>query len=238
MRRMDKIKYAFLGTVIMLCTFVLVPDVVASAYMKMIEVSSGVKIFVDDKEFIPTDVNGNVVDAFIYNGTTYLPVRAIAELNDFDVSWDSANSAVKLYTNKEVPESSDPAQYSEVSLEDQALELINEIREEQNLPRLYKDSSLVNAAEKRAKELKSTFAHKRPSGEEWYTVLGETGVSYMIAGENLAMGYSTADEVVKAWMNSEAHRDNILQSRFSRIGISHYVGSNGTHYWAQVFAGN
>ena len=238
MKHTDKIKYAFLGAAIMLCTLVLAPDVIASAYMKIIEVSSNVKITIDDEEFIPTDVNGNEVEAFIYEGTTYLPVRAISEFSGFDVLWDNSSKTVKLYLNKAKPDSSDAEQYSETSFEDQVLQLVNEIRADNHLTKLSKDTTLIRAADKRAKELKSKFAHKRPDGAEWHTVLGETGVSFGIAGENLAMGYTSASEVVEAWMNSEGHRENILESRFDRIGISHYVDSNGIHYWTQLFAGD
>ena len=54
------------------------------------------KIEIDGEEFIAKDVNGNVVEPFIYNGTTYLPVRAIATAFDKDVAWDESTYTVKL----------------------------------------------------------------------------------------------------------------------------------------------
>lgn len=53
-----------------------------------------VKLVVDGEEITPKDVNGNVVEPFIYNGTTYLPVRAIAEAFDKDVYWDGDTATV------------------------------------------------------------------------------------------------------------------------------------------------
>lgn len=237
MKSIDKLKYSLLGAVIMLCAFVLAPDVIATAYSKIIEVSSGIKIHINDEEFVPKDVNGKEVEVFLYNGTTYLPVRAVAEFNGYEVLWDGKNDTVKLYTSKnEIPDSDEPEQFTELSIEDQVLALINEIRQEKKLTKLQKDNSLAKLAETRAKELNKKFAHTRPNGTEWHTVLD--GVSFSIAGENLAMGYLSAEEVVDAWMNSEGHRENILDSRFDRIGISHYIDNKGVHYWTQLFAGD
>ncbi len=55
-----------------------------------------IKILIDGKEYQPTDVNGNVVEPFIYNGTTYLPVRAIANAFDKEVDWEAQTSTVAL----------------------------------------------------------------------------------------------------------------------------------------------
>ncbi|MBO5007502.1 MAG: hypothetical protein J6D26_01540 [Clostridia bacterium] len=53
-----------------------------------------VKLVIDGEEIIPKDVNGNVVEPFIYNGTTYLPVRAIGEAFNKDVHWDGETATV------------------------------------------------------------------------------------------------------------------------------------------------
>ncbi len=55
-----------------------------------------IKILIDGKEYQPTDANGNVVEPFIYNGTTYLPVRAIATAFDKEVDWEAQTSTVTL----------------------------------------------------------------------------------------------------------------------------------------------
>lgn len=59
-----------------------------------------IKILIDGKEYQPTDVNGNTVEPFIYKGTTYLPVRAIANAFDKEVDWDAENSTVILGSNE------------------------------------------------------------------------------------------------------------------------------------------
>ena len=53
-----------------------------------------VKLVIDGEEITPKDVDGNIVEPFIYNGTTYLPVRAIGEAFDKDVHWDGETATV------------------------------------------------------------------------------------------------------------------------------------------------
>lgn len=59
-------------------------------------ITNGIKIIIDGQELIPTDVNGNKVEPIIYNGTTYLPVRAVANAFGKPVYWDGPNYIVYL----------------------------------------------------------------------------------------------------------------------------------------------
>ncbi|MBR6770619.1 MAG: hypothetical protein IKM28_05180 [Lachnospiraceae bacterium] len=59
-------------------------------------------------------------------------------------------------------------------------------------------------------------------------------ISYQSTGENIAWGQKTPEEVVNAWMNSEGHKDNILNSSFTSIGVGCYE-NNGILYWVQLF---
>lgn len=63
---------------------------------RTIDVSTGVKICIDDVELRTTDSNGNLVEAFIYNGTTYLPVRAVSEALGRPVQWDGSKKTVYI----------------------------------------------------------------------------------------------------------------------------------------------
>lgn len=56
-------------------------------------------------------------------------------------------------------------------------------------------------------------------------------------GENIAYGYPTAAAVMKAWMHSTGHRKNILNKRFTKIGIGMARSADGTPYWVQDFGG-
>ncbi|MBQ3109892.1 MAG: hypothetical protein IJC69_01965 [Clostridia bacterium] len=57
---------------------------------------NNIKIFIDGAEIVPKDAVGNTVEPFIMNGTTYLPVRAIANAFDKDVEWDGATASVYI----------------------------------------------------------------------------------------------------------------------------------------------
>ena len=60
------------------------------------------------------------------------------------------------------------------------------------------------------------------------TMMRSLGVSYTSAGENIAKGYTSAEDVVAAWMASPSHRANLLASRYVTVGIGYADG-----YWAQ-----
>ncbi len=55
-----------------------------------------IKIKLNGSEVIPKDANGNIVEPFLINGTTYLPVRAVGEAMGLNVDWDGETSTVKL----------------------------------------------------------------------------------------------------------------------------------------------
>ena len=59
-------------------------------------IANGIKIVVEGQELKPTDINGNTVEPIIYNGTTYLPVRAVAGALGKAVYWDGPNTTVYL----------------------------------------------------------------------------------------------------------------------------------------------
>ncbi|MEG1931470.1 MAG: stalk domain-containing protein, partial [Anaerovorax sp.] len=56
----------------------------------------------DGQQVTPKDVNGNVVEPFIMGGTTYLPVRAVADIFGKEVSWDSKNAIVQIGGQKNI----------------------------------------------------------------------------------------------------------------------------------------
>ena len=116
------------------------------------------------------------------------------------------------------------------------LTLINQERAAQGLSALTMNSAAQSAADVRAAELVTLFSHYRPDGTVCFTALDEAGVSYMTAGENIACGQTSPSSVVSAWMNSSGHRENILSSSFTQVGISCYY-ANGTYYWVQLFIG-
>ena len=121
-------------------------------------------------------------------------------------------------------------------------DLINEVYEITNnyrslvgVPSLTLDSSLVEAANIRAKELSDSFSHTRPNGSSCFTVLSELGISYGTAGENIAAGYSSSQSVMEGWRSSRGHYQNIISSKFKKIGIGVNI-INNQYYWVQIFS--
>ena len=93
---------------------------------------------------------------------------------------------------------------------------------------------MQSAAQIRARELVTDFSHTRPDGSECFTALQAVGAKYSGAGENIAYGQKTPQEVVNAWMNSPGHRANIMNGNFTTIGVGCYKSGN-TYYWSQFF---
>jgi hypothetical protein len=102
------------------------------------------------------------------------------------------------------------------------VDLTNGSRSQNNIASLKVNSLLQQAALLKARDMaaKGYFAHTSPEGvEPWYW-LQQVGYSYSGAGENLAINFSDSADIANAWMNSSGHRANILDNRFSEIGIA------------------
>ena len=131
--------------------------------------------------------------------------------------------------------SQEPEEDEEMSFTEQVVQLVNEEREKVGLNPVTIDDGVTAAANVRAKETKTSFSHTRPDGTSCFTALKEQNVNYRGAGENIAWGQKTPEAVMEAWMNSSGHRANILNEKFTKIGVGLYQDSNGRNYWAQMF---
>lgn len=102
------------------------------------------------------------------------------------------------------------------------IELTNIERQKVGLSAVSENEALNKAALLKAQNMFSEnyWAHFAPSGKTpWDFILG-AGYKFTYAGENLAKNFQTADEVVKAWMASPAHRDNLLSPKYQDIGMA------------------
>jgi hypothetical protein len=88
-------------------------------------------------------------------------------------------------------------------------------------PALRENPLLARAAAEKALDMatRGYFSHTGPSGETPWTWLDKVGYNYVYAGENLAVNFFDSNDVHRAWMNSPAHRENVLDKKFTEIGV-------------------
>ena len=165
-------------------------------------------------------VDGEPADlkAYAIGGYTYFKIRDLADAAHFKVSWEK--SSVGMETGD----------YTAQKDAERVLELVNEARAAAGAGPLVMTEALCERAFVRAYEQPQQRGHTRPNGESCFTVLD--GLKFKRAGENVAGGIETPEEVMEGWMNSKGHRENILDPKFTKIGIGRYG-----NYWAQLFIG-
>jgi len=118
----------------------------------------------------------------------------------------------------------------------EVLTLVNAERAKVGAPPLKLADDLQQASAIRAREIIQTFSHTRPDGSGCFTVMKNRGRT---CGENIAAGNASAAETVEQWMNSDGHRENILNPAFTELGVGYAYEDYSTyhHYWIQLFRG-
>lgn len=134
----------------------------------------------------------------------------------------------------EQPDSETPEQSEHVYVQ-RVVELVNEERAKAGLSPVTLQKDVTKAAQVRATEIVQSFSHTRPNGSSFSTALQEAGVSYRGSGENIAWGQKTPEQVMEGWMNSAGHRTNILNAKYTSIGVGYYQNASGVNYWTQLF---
>ena len=112
--------------------------------------------------------------------------------------------------------------YSSEITVNKVLTQTNAERQRQNLPLLKYNSTLSLSAAAKAQDMfaNSYWAHNSPQGKTPWDFFKSAGYKYSIAGENLAKDFYDTDSLLKAWMNSPTHRDNIVNTKYQEIGIA------------------
>ncbi|MCR4326118.1 MAG: CAP domain-containing protein [Candidatus Roizmanbacteria bacterium] len=105
---------------------------------------------------------------------------------------------------------------------DTLLEDTNAERKKYGLPTLSYSPLLAAAAQDKATDMfaRDYWSHFAPDGTSPWHFFEKNGYYYEYAGENLAKDFNDSNAIVNAWMKSEKHRDNILQSQYSEVGFS------------------
>ncbi|MEC0093872.1 CAP domain-containing protein [Paenibacillus macquariensis] len=150
----------------------------------------------------------------------------------------TGNSGEKVPTSPTSPTSptgqaqegtKDSSQFAE-----QVLDLVNKERSKAGLGSLSMSEELSKMAMVKAQDMYNNnyFDHNSPTHGSPFDMMKEFGITYNSAGENIAKGQTTPTQVMNEWMNSPGHKANILNSSYTRIGISYY-----NKEWVQEFTG-
>ncbi len=111
--------------------------------------------------------------------------------------------------------------YSSAITPQNIIDLTNQTRKNLNLGELQENSRLQAAAEAKAENMlqEQYFAHTSPAGVTPWSWMAKAGYRYLYAGENLAVHFTSAEGVGDGWLASPSHRANIVNSRYTEIGI-------------------
>ncbi|MFJ8235346.1 CAP domain-containing protein [Ureibacillus sp. NPDC094379] len=118
--------------------------------------------------------------------------------------------------------------------ETQVVDLTNAERAKAGLKPLQIYAPLMAVARDKSEDMASNnyFSHTSPTYGSPFDQMRSAGISYRAAGENIAQGQRSPQQVVQAWMDSPGHRQNLLNPSFTHIGVG-FV-ENG-YYWTQQF---
>jgi len=152
----------------------------------------------------------------------------------------SANPAQTVTPSPTATATADP---SIVTMENQVKTLIDEQRALYGKPALQWNETLRTVARNHSQDMvnRNFFSHNNPDGLSPGDRVTNAGVTYSAVAENIAQnqGYSDpGQQAVTGWMNSEGHRNNILDANnygYSQTGVGIALKSDGTYYFTQVF---
>jgi uncharacterized protein YkwD len=123
--------------------------------------------------------------------------------------------------------------YAATSADDTVVALVNQEREEAGCDPVTVDSRLTDAAQDHSQD-QSDMGEMTHTGSDGSTVgqrATRAGYKWSKVGENVASGTTSPQRVMELWMNSDAHRHNILNCAYKNIGVASVGG-----YWTQDFA--
>lgn len=188
-------------------------------------------IKLSEEEIALADVDGNNQLTIMDCTTVQL---FIAELIDhFPVEEMATEPPTEAPTD--APSSNQDSDLHEMELE--ILRLVNIERAKEGLEPVEFAYDYYECAKIRAKEISSilTFSHFRPDGRPWHSVYEDNDApKYWQSGENLAIYFDTAEQVVAGWMNSPGHRANILHAEYDYLAVAVCETEEYEGYYAGV----
>lgn len=190
-------------------------------------------IYVGEKITIPET---KFVSYTVQRGDTMSGIAARYEisLSELLKANPSITNPASIYVGEKIliPDTNSLASY-----EQQVITLVNKERTSRGLAALVYDSKLGYVARLKSQDMinEKYFSHESPKYGSPFQMMEYFGLSFSAAGENIAYGQSSAQEVMNSWMNSSGHRANILSAAYTHIGVGVAKSANGTLYWTQEF---
>ncbi len=125
------------------------------------------------------------------------------------------------------------------SFQNQVVQLVNKERAANGLKALTVNSQLTKTATLKSEDMVKLnyFDHTSPTYGSPFDMMKQFGITYRAAGENIAKGQTTPEQVMQGWMNSPGHRANILNASFTQIGVGIAKTAQGQYVWTQQFIG-
>lgn len=123
------------------------------------------------------------------------------------------------------------------NVENEVIRLVNIERTKRGLKPLKANWQLSRVARYKSMDMrdKKYFSHTSPTYGSPFKMMKDFRINFMMAGENIALGQRTPKEVMNSWMNSPGHRSNILNPRFTEIGVGIAYSKDRGIYWTQMF---
>ncbi|AST97187.1 CAP domain-containing protein [Shouchella clausii] len=152
---------------------------------------------------------------------------------------EPTNTPEEQETVEEEPQQEESDASGDVTQEEQQMvDLVNQEREKAGLQPLKVDQKLTEVARVKAQDMidNNYFDHNSPTYGSPFDMMKQFGISYNTAGENLA-GNQTVDAAHNALMNSQGHRENILNSNYTEVGIGVVDGGPYGKMFVQLFKG-
>jgi uncharacterized protein YkwD len=137
-----------------------------------------------------------------------------------------------------VPERKEAISSVGTAQENEVVRLTNAQRVKGGCDPLKHDARLRRAAFGHSADMAENdyFDHDSPDGRDMADRIRATGFTGSAMAENIAMGQRSAAEVVQGWMNSDGHRQNIMNCSYTLIGVGAAKDAQGQIYWTQNFA--
>lgn len=152
------------------------------------------------------------------------------------ISFFATIFAATLFLSPLLTIQAEDEKFSLTKEEKKLLELTNKERAKENLPPLKPNPQLFIAARKHSANMaKQSKMEHVLDGKTPFDRIKSTGYKYLLAGENIAYANYSIKEVVEGWMDSKPHRKNIMEPKFSEIGLGAVENKEGITYYTQVF---